>query len=302
MLKAFGLFALVIVSFVYAAPVQKSKKAFKEFEFDVTLHKDPVEKRYFINAEEIPVYQHQFKKIRALGQEIACKIRGNCQGEKRGNIAIGRPVFTNGKKKSIDEEFDEKSLQGQLGRDDISSMLDERKESFMGDQKDGFVGEQKDASSYGQQPQMDIKMTPQESAAIQAGVGSMSGPQNTGPIGPPQSLGPISGNDALLKMQEQHNDDLIQNSVSSKVDFMDAANKGRMAQDLPPGLTQGMLGGSIPGMPGGGPGGAPDTAVGAMDGLGGGMPGSPVAAMDGPDGAGGAPQAFHKVGEGKGEV
>lgn len=282
MLKIIAL--LLAVSLVYCAPVQKSKNIFKEAEYDVTLRKEPGEKRYFIKADEIPIYQHQFEKIRELGEEISCKIRGNCQGEKRGKISISEAH----KKSMYDndiEGIDDKSIQeqlGNLGRGDGGAEMNADALSpaaMMDEKKDSFYGDQKDASNYGQQPQMDIKMSPQESAAIHAGMGAMDGPKNPGPGGPPQGFGQMNGNDGLMKMQEQQNDDLIQNSVMSKMNFMDGANKGRMSPEFggmnPSGLTQGMLGGSVPGMPGDG---------GPMNGLG----GRPA-------------QGFHGLGEGKGE-
>ena len=259
MIKLIGI-TLVLAALVNGAPLtKKSKQTFKEAEYDITLRKAPGEKRYFIKANEMPLYESQFAKIQELGNEINCKIRGDCQNEKRGKIHSGNTAH----KKSM---FDG----GEPGESDAENSFGDQPNV---DDANGKKPSPNEPAQYGQQPQMDIKLSDPEKAAIQNGAASsLSGPVNFGPGG---------------------NDDIIQNSVNSKMNFMDAANKGSMSQgppgaDMTSGLTQNFLGNTnLPGMAGN-PGGAGGPMMGGLPGLQGG-------------GMGGGPE-MQAPGEGKGQI
>ena len=162
----------------------KDRGWFQEAEYDINLEKTPGQRRFFIHKDELPIYEQQFAKIKELGEEINCKITGNCNDVKRGFIS----------KKSLfgDEPGDEtapfqddqmgslspggEGAAGIEGEDVSASMMGGKTNSFM----------QKNAEAFGQQPQMDVKLSQNELAAVSDGMGNfspMDAPGHDGPAG-----------------------------------------------------------------------------------------------------------------------
>jgi len=248
-----------VLGFCACSPI-KENGWFQEAEYDIDLEKSG-QKRFFIEKDEIPIYEQQFAKIKELGQEISCKITGNCNGVKR-------------------EFISKKSMFGDEGGDEAGQFQDSPLGSFnpAGEGAAGIEGEdvsasmmgagktsnfvQKNAESFGQQPQMDIKLSQNEMAAVSDGMGNFSpmggaggGPPGgsqmgggaggdpmggasplTGGGGPPQMP---SGNDALMKLREQQNSQVIDSAVQDKLSFMDKANGPSQVPQMPqmPGVT-----------------------------------------------------------------
>ena len=273
--------ALYIVLNVSASPLKvhshrkkdlvdkNAKKSYREIEYDVTLGKDQLS--YFVKPEEMEDYEKQFATIRTLGEEISCKLRGNCRGVKRGGIIQLRrspPKHMKASKKSMQlPNFmsDNENPQMRHNPNGLLSANEALNSPVAGMNPGKFTGdprysEQSNAAMYGQQPQLNIKMPSQlkESSETQhqpempgggpspemgmgmGGGGPPIGGQMGGaaaepgvPGGPgPFGSDPLADN-AMLKMQNQANDAIIQNSIQSKLAFMDQANGPKPKEAFP---------------------------------------------------------------------
>jgi len=226
---------LFLVAFVIGlcscAPVG-NKKAFREVEYEVSLERTPDQKNYFIKKDELPIYKQQFAKIRALGEEINCKITGNCAGSKRGLITkksmFGDAIAGNDGPQFQEQTPTENIGEAGMGGEDVTASMMESQQ-----QPNSFI--QKDATSFGQQPQMDVKLSENEKAAASAGLGHFSNPM----VGDPSSPQMVGGNDALMKLQEQQNAQTIDSSIQDKINFMDKANGVQSGPPMPaaPGVS-----------------------------------------------------------------
>lgn len=247
MMKLVVVLSFCAFFYVHCSPIRK--RTFQEAEYDIVLKKNPGEKSYFIKQDELPIYQQQFAKIKELGEEINCKITGNCQTKKRGMItkkSMFDSMMPENNEAAFGDQMNGDSMGGAMGGamgggEDVSAATKPKMNSFMGSQKG--------AAAFGQQPQMDIKMSEREMAAMQGGMGGDSmpgagGPPAGGPGGPMAGLnGPppsVDGNDALMRLRDQQNNKAIEDSIQDKVSFMDKAN----------GIRAGSMGGGPMGMPG----------------------------------------------------
>lgn len=232
--------SLLGLVFVFALACCSPIKTFKEIEYDIPLKKVPDHRSYFIKQNEMPVYEQQFAKIRELGEEINCKITGNCQGMKRGKITKKSMFDEQVPSESSEAQFQDQmmtanSMGGGMGGEDVSASMMEGKSNFM-------AGE-KDPSFFGQQPQLDIKMSEKELAAASAGFGTFSNPMMNGAPDPnggaaidsPKPVG--GGNDAMMRMQESQNAQIIEGSIQDKLNFMDKANNPAGPPGSMPGVT-----------------------------------------------------------------
>ena len=194
------LLAAICLYCAHALPLdgKTSKKGYDEVEYDVTLLKSPVTRKYYVKPEELPKYEEQFKKIKNLGEEIECKLTGLCPGKKRGKIIskiTQKTENAKGKKKSFNPMLDDDQPNDELelnNQDQMQFMNDEnmnspefdpshRTDMFRGHspysqkiksvqyglQPDidmerfrghGKYTQQSDAAQFGQQPQMDLIM------------------------------------------------------------------------------------------------------------------------------------------------
>ena len=230
---------LSVAALCNCSPIRKDS-IFKEAEYDVTLNKAPGQKSYFVKKDEMPIYEQQFAKIKELGEEIDCKITGNCGGSKRGYISK-KSMFDESTQNNDEAQFqDQVSMNaesmgggaGAMGGSDPTAMGGEDVSASMmagGSSPSSFM--QKNAASFGQQPQMDIKLSKNEMSAATAGYGHFSNPMGPNSMpSPPQQMG--VGNDALMKLRDQQNSQAIDGAIQDKLSFMDKANGPPMAPPM----------------------------------------------------------------------
>lgn len=185
---------------------------------------------YIVNPLKYSNYVEQFKKIRNLGEEVRCKLRGSCAEDlKRFQITHGgarhfRIKNKVGQKKSM-QSFSSVNMPDTsnqvIQQDRLMSTEGPNPSQFM----NSAYSNQPNAADFGQQPQMNIQLpkTPESVPMSPQGIPTMD------------------------QMQNAANDASIQNSIQSKMNFMDSAN-GQM-MPFGPGPAGGMGG---PGGPGGG--------------------------------------------------
>lgn len=182
---------------------------------------------YFVNPKQFLTYAEQFDKIKSLGAEVRCKLRGSCSNKKRSKISKKRTRTT--KKFTTGRLVDKKSFEFRpssdlpdnhnsiLSPDSLSSPLSN---SLLPPGVGSEYTQQPGAAVYGQQPQMNLKL----------------------PHSMDHSMG-SQGSQTLDQVQNAENEASIQNSIKAKMDFMDRANGPQLAggvetsRDLAPGGT-----------------------------------------------------------------
>lgn len=230
-----------------------SGSLFKEAEYDVTLEQAPGQQRsYFIKQNEMPIYEQQFAKIRELGEQIDCKITGNCGGSKRGYISK-KSMFDDGPQGNEDAAMQDQAgmnadPMGGMAGPAGAAMNDGPAIGSMGGEDMGMSPpspsalKQKDPASFGQQPQMDIKLSKNEMDAVSAGYGHFSNPM--GPMSQPPSTSKMIGNDELTRVRDQQNAQTIDMAIADKMKFMDKANGPSMTPPMQgAGMQEGIQGG-----------------------------------------------------------
>lgn len=242
---------LCVAALSNCTPIRRDS-IFKEAEYDVTLEKAPGQRSYFIKKNEMPIYEQQFAKIRELGEQINCKITGNCGGSKRGYISK-KSMFDDSPQNNDEAQFqDQVSMNGEGGMGGpggpAGAAMAEPPVGAMGGEDMGMSQpspnglQQKDAASFGQQPQMEIKLSKNEMNAASAGYGHFSNPM--GPMSQPPSPGKMIGNDELMKVREQQNAQTIDSAIQDKMSFMDKANGPSMTAPMQgAGMQEGIQGG-----------------------------------------------------------
>ncbi|XP_065668083.1 uncharacterized protein LOC100212097 isoform X2 [Hydra vulgaris] len=190
-------FVIICLYCIYAQPLngKTAKKGYDEVEYDVTLLKSPITRKYYVKPEELPKYEEQFKKIRNLGEEIECKLTGICPGKKREKIipkVASKTEHVKGKKKTFNPLFDDEQTDDLQQDSQNQFMNDENMNSPEYDpshrgnmfknhspnsrktksvqyglqpnidmerfRDQGSYTQQADAAQFGQQPQMDLIM------------------------------------------------------------------------------------------------------------------------------------------------
>ncbi|XP_047126872.1 uncharacterized protein LOC100212097 isoform X3 [Hydra vulgaris] len=190
-------FVIICLYCVCAQPLngKTAKKGYDEVEYDVTLLKSPITRKYYVKPEELPKYEEQFKKIRNLGEEIECKLTGICPGKKREKIipkVASKTEHVKGKKKTFNPMFDDEQTDDLQQESQNQFMNDENMNSPEYDpshrgnmfknhspnsrktksvqyglqpsldmerfRDQGSYTQQADAAQFGQQPQMDLIM------------------------------------------------------------------------------------------------------------------------------------------------
>jgi len=241
---------LCVAALCNGTPIRRDS-IFKEAEYDVTLEQTPGQRSYFVKKSEMPIYEQQFAKIRELGEQINCKITGNCGGSKRGYISK-KSMFDDSPQNNDESEFqDQVSMNAEAMRGPVGAAMAGGAEPAIGAMGGEDMGmsppspsgfQQKDAASFVQQPQMEIKLSKNEMTAATAGYGHFSNPM--GPMSQPPSPGKMIGNDELMKVREQQNAQTIDSAIQDKMSFMDKANGPSMTAPMQgAGMQEGIQGG-----------------------------------------------------------
>ena len=247
-LAAKMVFLMVILSIAAlcnCSPISRiDSNIFKEAEYDVTLEKAPGKKMsYFVKQDEMPIYEKQFAKIKELGEDIGCKINGNCATSKRASISSltkKSSMFDDNAQNQDEAQFQDQlnmnAMGGPAGAEGGAGLMGgEDMTSMMGAGSSppaSKFSQQKNPAAFGQQPQMDIKLSANELSAVSAGYGHFSNPmgpqQGGGPSAEP-AMGPpnpqqMIGNDGMMKLRGEQNSLTIDAAIQDKMNFMNKAN------------------------------------------------------------------------------
>lgn len=197
--------------------------------------------RYFLRGDEMELYKNRMEIIDQLGRAIHCKIR-NCLGDKRYQIPDQVIRISTLKteeaneRQQIPEQMNQLSMQredmsagdpSERNIDDVPGNQGNHKElpppamfndNPMHNVEDDIrkFGHQADAARFGQQPQLKLSMPSKELENLQPGEHTeeqFAGPMHDDPGGMDQ--------EALMRMQHQRYDTMMQNSEQNKLGFMD---------------------------------------------------------------------------------